>query len=339
MVCREFIDVFTSQREGHELVIIAPGEFHPLSDTYSPLTVPDLDGAWRTLRFEQFELPRIVRDAGADALLMLYRAAPLGSPVPVVLFEALGEIESRSGIGWRLLQAVRAAGAQGASQYIIPRDLKSKILKWSALRHIEPWVHPNFRALSDPEDHRAATRHGLPNSYVIAHGISLPDVRTVLASWSWVDGSVGDSVPLAVIASEGLEGRVWEHEIESMRLGHSVRLLTEVSFEELPSLYRRAEAMLLGGRAVEHQLLRWAMACGVPVTGFDVPAAADALGSAGYLVKPGDARALGAACLTVIVEPEIKDRLRQEGLLRASAFHANENPLNLLNELFDGLAV
>lgn len=338
MVCMELLHSLADEDENLEIELIVPEAFASTLDGFTYLKVLGFEGPWQTLRFEQLELPRCLRSSGADLLLMLYRAAPLGSSVPVALLEVLGQAEPMQGIGGRLLQAARAAGVQGARAHVAYSDMRPTNSPARELQKIDPWVHPDFRALSEAEDRHVATTHGLPYSYVIAHGISPLDVQALLASWTWVDGSVGDTVPLAVLVSEGREREIWERGVERMNLGHSVSLLKGVQFNELPAIYRRAEAMLQGAHAVQHQLLRWALACGVPVTGFETTAAADVLGSAGYLVNPGDSRALGAACLTVIVEPEVRDRLRKEGLVRASAFHTHSGPAERLSGLIRNLA-
>ncbi len=70
-----------------------------------------------------------------------------------------------------------------------------------------------------------------------------------------------------------------------------------------------------------------------------MPSTADVLGSAGYLVRHGDTRALGAACLTVIVETEVKERLRKAGLVRAKGFHSHANLAGVIKGLLGEILV
>lgn len=326
MVCQELARSLIDAGEGIKLELIAPEQEAAAFETTPVVTVQGKTGCWQVLRFEQFDLSGLAKDCDADVLLMPYEAAPLGSSVPVVLFEALGTASPPQGIAARLLKAIRTAGVRGISQHLVYRDLKDHHYPGENLKLLDPWVNSSFQPLTGSEDRQVAARYGLPHSYVLAHGVSNADIPALLAAWTWVDGSVGDTVPLAVLVSEGSEGRDWETAVGEMGLGHSVRLVQRVQFDDLPALYRRAEALLQGGWGLEHQILRWAMACGLPVVGFEVSKMADVLGPTGYLVHPGDARALGAGCLTVIVEPEIKEHLRQEGLLRASSFRTSESP-------------
>jgi hypothetical protein len=338
MVLHELMRALSDEIQDAELVGIGAGGEISVLDLNSQLPVEAIGSAWDTLWFEQWRLPKMLKQNGADLLLVPYDYAPLGSLLPTVVLPVLAQIGLQRGLAERLLRATRMAGAQGAFRRLSFSDLDLFSKGGANLRSIDPWVHSTFSALSSADDREIAARYALPFSYVLAHGISLVDIKPILASWTWVDGSVGDTIPLAVIVSEGLERRTWEKEVDRMGLTHSVRLLNGVKFSELPALYRLAEALLQAGVAVEHQILRWAMACGLPVTGFEVPTSASVLGSAGYLVAPGDSRALGAACLTLVVEPEVRDRLRKASLLRARHFHVNRTPADSIQDIMNKLS-
>jgi len=102
----------------------------------------------------------------------------------------------------------------------------------------------------------------------------------------------------------------------------TVQLLESLRWDQLPALYRGATVFLHLGFTANGQELRWALATGTPVAGVKTPAAAAILGEAGYLVGDGDARTLGAACLTLLVErDEMGRRLGQAGMLRAGGYH------------------
>ena len=274
---------------------------------------------WRMLLFEQRDAPKLAAQKGAGVLVMPYSAAPLESELPVVVIEAV-QMGIRRGLSGRALHAARSAGASGAERRIVYADHHPEDGGGGGALRLEPWVNPMFSALSDPEDRGVVDLFDLPFSYVLAHGVRKQEIPALLAAWTWVDGSVGDSVPLACIVSDRSEGQLWLS--EARRLGlNSVRAVEGVDLDLLPALYRRAEALLVGASGVQPQSLRWALATGLPVTAFDLTVTNSVLGSSGYLVPAGDTRALGAACLTVIVEPEVRERLKREGLARARHYH------------------
>jgi glycosyltransferase involved in cell wall biosynthesis len=64
-----------------------------------------------------------------------------------------------------------------------------------------------------------------------------------------------------------------------------------------------------------------AMACGVPVVTTGAGSLAEVVGNAAYLVPdPTDARKLGAAIISVIVDTDLARELRARGLKQASRF-------------------
>jgi len=97
--------------------------------------------------------------------------------------------------------------------------------------------------------------------------------------------------------------------------------IRQVAYDHLASVYRGASALLTASGSEHGQELRWALACGVAVAAVQTGLAGSVLGGAGYLTPNGDARALGAACLTLLVQPEVATDLQQKGLLRAMAYH------------------
>lgn len=338
MVCKELVLAVSDVSAEYSLEVLAP---HDLAESFGGVnisTLPKAASVWQRLHHEQILLPRIARSLGAGLLLMPFEAGPLGTSVPLVLFDSMDGGTSGGGILGRLLQATRKAGAEGAIRRVMYSDMIEPVPAAENISVIDPWVHTNFKSLSRREDRQITEQYGLPSNYVLAHGVSPADIPLLLASWTWVDGSVGDTVPLAAIVADGIEKQVWEVEVQRLGLGHSVHLIAGVRFDDLPSLYRRAETLLQGGLGLEHQIMRWAMSCGIPVIGFEAPTASRVLGPAGYLIAPGDTRALGAACLTAIVEPDIRERLRREGLSRASIFHSSESPVEVLNQIAGNLS-
>ena len=80
--------------------------------------------------------------------------------------------------------------------------------------------------------------------------------------------------------------------------------------------------LLVPGSPVDGQLLRWALACGLPVAAASTPEAGSILGDAAYIAPAEDARALGAACLSVLVEEDLAESLKVAGARRAGSYHS-----------------
>ncbi len=283
---------------------------------------------WGRLRFEQRHLPRLARALGADLLLALEPAAPLVAPVPVAAPRQDLRVTPASSALDRLRRAMGLAGAQAAAEVGFA-DLLAP-----GPQGLPPFVASGFRPTMDPQDHARLERLGLETqAFVLCHGALARDIPLLLAAWTWVDGSLGDQVPLAFL---GLEASLAEEVLERARdldVHESVRVLPPLALEDLPALYRGAAALFHPGHTAGGQELRWALATGTPVVGVESQATAAVLGEAAYLTPP-DARALGAALLSVLVNPEEVARpLREKGLLRAAAYHGEAPRQALLERL------
>lgn len=91
--------------------------------------------------------------------------------------------------------------------------------------------------------------------------------------------------------------------------------------DELPSLYRRAQMLLLpslyegfGLTALE------AMACGTPVVAANTSSIPEVVGDAALLVDPRDTDALAEALLRLLTEESLRRELIARGLARAAGF-------------------
>jgi glycosyltransferase involved in cell wall biosynthesis len=289
------------------------------------------------LWFEQRHLPQIAQEAEVELVFIMGRAAPLRSPVPVVV-ELTPKSPQQLGSTWeRLRRAMAEAGAAGATLRYAWSDLDFGSERIEPARRLAPFVDPAFRVTEEPTDSKIQMELGLPPAYVLSHGPYPHTVHWLLAAWSWVDASVGDQIPLVLAGLSAGAKLKAQQEMKRLNLEESVHLLSSLEWHQLPALYRGAQAFLHGGSSQTGQEFRWALASGVPIASVEGSLAASIAGEAAYLAPAGDTRALGAACLTLLVEPEVAKPLRQKGLLRAGAYHG-EGPRDAWCQALEGFA-
>jgi hypothetical protein len=142
-----------------------------------------------------------------------------------------------------------------------------------------------------------------------------------MAAWSWVAGALGEECTLVIVGGD----EVVDERVDTLGVAEGVeqtiRWIERVSFAMLPALYRGAGVLMSAGSPSTGQELRWALACGLPIAAIETPKTAAVVGGAAYLIHSLDTRALGAACLTVVVNADVADDLRRLGLSRAGAYH------------------
>lgn len=276
-------------------------------------------GPWGRLIFEQLGLPRAANHLQPEVVLVPYASAPLASASPVAALIDSNR-ERRTGGLDRLRAAAAKAGLAGAWRQLHWADEPLPASKALSVARLSPAVSPTFRPTLADDDGIRRKECGLPDSYVLALGASSQDVRQLLAGWSWMTPSLGEGVRL-VIGPMGPDAASAGATANELGLGSSVIAYDRLPWEGLPAVIRGASCLLVGDHPGSWQILRWAMASGLPVAGVSSGAARAILGDAGYLVPAGDARALGAAGLSLVVDQDdLGRRLKETGLARAELY-------------------
>jgi glycosyltransferase involved in cell wall biosynthesis len=300
----------------------------------SPISNLNLAKVW----FEQIGFPRACRELKADLAHIPYWAPPLASPVPfvVTIHDIIPILLPEYGDDFRvrLYNALVSAATPGATAIIadseaskadVVQHLKTPKDKVTAI-HLA--VGPQFRSAVDVRDAAIREKYNLPESYVFYLGGFQPrkNVSNILAAWTWCDGPLGEYYPLVIAGRlpepgdkfyDDLPGYARQLGIES-----SVRFIGPVAEEDKPALYRGAACFVYPSRYEGFGLPPLeAMACGAPVVTTAFASIPEVVGEAAYLVAdPGDTRALGAAILAVVIEPELTDRLVTKGREQAKKF-------------------
>ena len=325
------LSLLRSNPQGVEAIAALPGEPPEWLRIEGQVWVlPTQDTPGGRLRWEQRLLPQTAGRLGADLLVLNGSGPPLYSAVPVLLSPAGYDRGKRTpGMASRLREALAAGGSSRLSGMLWPGDLPTSEAG-APVYKLPPVSLPGFSAEggSPPEGYQALQ---LPEGYVLYHGPHEERaLHITLEAWSWAAGSIGQAYPLVaagvdVEAEARLMALAGEYGV-----GDTVLALPPVRPDWLPWLYR-------GSQAVFHPLEeppwagagRLAMASGVPLAAADTPRAgalagtrSDGAGPAAYLAKEGDARSLGAALLTVVVEEGLAEDLRTAARRREAEWQA-----------------
>jgi len=276
--------------------------------------------SWGRLLFEQVGLPRAAARLRPEAVLVPYASAPLASQSPIAaMIDSQPPVRAR-GLD-RLRGAAAKAGLSGAWRLLQWADEPPRAAGSRGLSRVSPAVLTTFRPTPADDDAARRQEGGMPPSYVLALGPSIRDVRHLLAAWSWMAPSLGEEVKLA-IGPLGPEAPTAAAAARDLGQEASVIVFERLPWEGLPAVLRGASCLLVGESPASWQVLRWSLACGLPVAGVSSHAAQAVLGEAGFLVPPGDARALGAASLSLLVDDDgLARRLKEAGLARAAGYH------------------
>ena len=321
---------------GLDLHVIAPaalGELPALPDGIQLHYAGSRGGNVSKLLFEQLLFPRAAQRLCARAMHIPYWAPPLRAALPFVLtvhdlIPMLVPAE-RGGILARLYTALAAAATPGAAQVLA--DSHSSARDILRLLHVaEHKLHTvqlaagvQFTPQPQPNDAAARARYALPESYVLYLGGFQPrkNVGALLSAWTWAHGPVGDHYPL-VIAGALPAHSTLPQDAQSSGVADSVHFIGAVREEDKPAVYRGAACLVYPSLYEGFGLPPLeAMACGVPVITSNISSLGEVVADAAYLVAdPHDARQLGAAIISLVVDGSLADDLRARGLKQAARF-------------------
>jgi len=226
---------------------------------------------------------------------------------------------AKGGPGDRIYRSLAWAGLSGAAAVLIPADLPGPPagVPWVP---VPPIVPPAFFASAKIPDIDAP--ESLPEAFVLAAGEGATTLPLILAAWTWVESSMGDSFTLLLAAEDEASRASAESAVERLGLSGTVRCV-RLADEVWPAAFRRAALVLHGGESRNTAALRWALAGEVPLVAAATSVSEAIAGPAGYLVEP-EARALGAACLSLLVDEGFAESLRRKGGERARGYASKE---------------
>jgi glycosyltransferase involved in cell wall biosynthesis len=166
-------------------------------------------------------------------------------------------------------------------------------------------------------------RYGLKHPYVLSVGRIEPrkNLTRLFRSFERVRKRLGKELVLAVAGASDFHSRA----IEAEARDDSILLLGAVPDEDLPSLYREAEALAYPSLAEGFGMpVLEAMACGAPVLTTRRGALPEVGGEAVLFVEPEDQESIEAGLERILTDTALRERLRKAGPARAEAFSWRE---------------
>ncbi len=195
-------------------------------------------------------------------------------------------------------------------------------------------ANERFYPLADP-DRLAALRAslGLTDEVVLFVGTIEPrkDLPTLLRAFA----AMRQSRPQTSLVIAGRPGWLCQQVFDladELRLGNSLRFLTNVPSGDLPALYSAARLFVLPSLYEGFGMpVLEAMACGTPVICTNVASLPEVAGDAAVLVPVGDPDALAQAMLSCLSNPARLADMSRRGLAQAARFSWAETARLTLN--------
>jgi hypothetical protein len=302
-------------------VVVIPAEAPPWLETSGVHILPAPNTPWGRLRWEQVQLPSLVSKLDADLLHLVTPSAPaLNSPITIISTAGfVGGSLSRSPRNFfeRLRASLALGGMERINRVAWPADLPLPSTA-DKVANLSPVLPRDFDA-----DHRtpvATLEHlHLPAEFILYHGpAGDPNLERLAQAWHWAAAAIGENYPLLVVGFSEQDRQIIAAMAKQMSFADNLHVLSGVTPAELTGIYRLSAAVFHPAPVSPWcGPVRLAMASGKPLVALEDSLTAAITGPAAYLAGQNDARALGAALVTVIVEQEIAERLSTAAILRA----------------------
>lgn len=201
-----------------------------------------------------------------------------------------------------------------------------------------PGVEPAFHPMERTTLGEVRARYDLPERFLLTVGTIEPrkNLPRLLEALSGLPEHL--RLPLVVV---GRPGWLYEETFAAVKrygLQKGVRFLGFVPQEDLPALYNLALALLYPSLYEGFGLPPLeALACGTPVLTSRVSSLPEVVGEAAVLVDPADVSSIREGLRRLLEDEELRTRLREQGLARASEF-TWEKAAGRLREIIAGNA-
>jgi glycosyltransferase involved in cell wall biosynthesis len=151
----------------------------------------------------------------------------------------------------------------------------------------------------------------LPDDFILYQGPGgQRQIEILVQAWHWCTGAVGEYYPLLVIGLDERDQQTLSEWIEILDFGDTLRIMPGVTPDLLPQIYQLSTAVFHPATASPWcGPVRLSLGSGKPLVAAEHDLTAAITGSAAYLGSATDARALGAALVTVVVEEQVARRL------------------------------
>lgn len=336
----EWLPRVAPQHTYHVVIPQAGALSAPLPAEIQVLPLPCPDTNLGKVNFEQRLFSQACKTLKADLAHVPYWAPPLTSPAPIVvtIHDLIPLLLPEYTQGWRarLYTALVRAATPGAAHIFTDSNAsRADVLKLipmpeARVQTVYLAAGPQYTAQGNwQEDEPIRMRYGLnpEGGYVLYLGgfDRRKNVRGLLSAWTWAADSIGVNYPLVVGGQlptpNGVLFEDYPALAKELKVDDTVQFIGPVAEEHKPAVYRGASVFVYLSHYEGFGLPPLeAMACGAPVVVSNRASLPEVVGSAGYILPPDDARTIGAAILTPVVESTVFDDLRARGIAQAKNF-------------------
>ncbi|WP_460955585.1 glycosyltransferase family 4 protein [Spirosoma litoris] len=355
IVALETIRALATCSEHEFVVFVKPDEDRDGLPSSSNMQIVELPGGPYPV-WEQYALPKAVKQHGIDLLHCTANTAPLNCSVPIVLTlhdiiflenqpMLAGSWYQRFGNQYRRWNVPRIV-TECERIITVSHFERQRIvdhLHLSPERVVAIWnaVSDQFKVIKDMEQIEAVrSKYELPKEFIFFLGNTDPkkNVKGVLKALLGLkrQGKLTLPVVISNLPTDTLTDLLGE--IDGQDLANNIILCGYIPNYILPLVYNAATIFLCPSLRESFGLpILEAMACGTPVLTSSTSSMPEVAGDAALLVNPTSTEEMMAGIDRLITQPSLRAELRTKGLQRAALFSWKATANQLLTVYADSM--
>ncbi|NQT19586.1 MAG: glycosyltransferase family 4 protein [Planctomycetes bacterium] len=286
------------------------------------------------LKWEQLDVPRIIRREGIDVLFNPDFVLPFHCPCPGVVtvhdvsyaaMPGCAGLRARLYYGTFVARSVRKAHTVVTVSEFSKRAIRDHFgIDEKQITVAYPAADAKFHPSYDPADVRLVRRkYNIEGDYILYVGLlgGWKNVEGLLEAYDIVRSKVHTHCDLVLAGRTCPATRKIVRAAERLQLGECLHILPNVDDGDLPLLYNGARVFAFPSLYEGFGLPPLeAMCCGVPVVCTNAGALPEVTADAALRVAPGNVEELAEALLEVLDSQQLRNDLIQNGFRRVRAF-------------------
>lgn len=319
----------------HEiLLLVDPAQLAhitPLMQRYRLVPVPPDTATTGKLWWDHLAVGQVCKQHGVDALYAPAHVRPIYAPCPVVVLihDMMYHLFPHHWTWSDQLYfrvAVSTLTPHSAAIAAVSHSTRDDIFKFVSVppervEVIYPGVPDGFGVVPVADTSDLRTRYQLARPFVLYVGGFHPrkNMTGMLDAFETIASQIDHD--LVLIGPAAWKNPAIAQRIQQSHAADRIRFVGFVPREDLPLFYNCSDLFVFPSFYEGFGLpVLEALACGCPIITTNVSSLPEVAGDAALLVEPGDTQALSDAMSRVLLDSNLRDRLRQRAVQQAQRF-------------------
>ena len=288
-----------------------------------------------TFFWDQWILPKALKDDNIDVFFSPYYKGPLRSPCPVitVIHDLIPlRVQQYQGLSYLLKRLFFKSFIQKSKKHVariltVSQHSKKDLMQIFSIPDSQiTVVYNSVTNVYEPKQNECIAvleKYKLPENYILYFGNLNPhkNVPMLIRAYAQLNKDIRRQYPLVIAGAKNRWAKQVQELIQELYLQENVLLPNFIDEEDLPFLYSGAHLFCFPSLYEGFGLpVLEAMACATPVLTSTSSSLPEVVGDSALLLDPDDPRAWANAMERLLTDHDLRHTLRHKGRERSSEF-------------------